>query len=46
VKLPTIWTDGKAEAGRARRKKKAREKAEKSRDPMFSNGLSPRRVEK
>ena len=26
VKLPTIWTDGKAEVGRAREEKKRREK--------------------
>jgi hypothetical protein len=29
VKLPTIWTDGKAEMGRAREEKKRRKKIKK-----------------
>ena len=38
VKLPTIWTDGKAEVGRVRE--------EKARFTVFSNDLGLRRVEK
>ena len=33
VKLPTIWTDGKAQVGRVREEKRRRKKIRKEKDP-------------
>ena len=56
VKLPTIWTDGKAEVGRVREEKRRRDKireekegaqkVEKSRNTVFFNVLGKRRLAK
>ena len=48
VKLPTIWTDGKAQVGRVREEKSKRKKIKKEKvsEQCFSNDLWLRRVEK
>jgi len=38
VKLPTIWTNGKAEVGRVREEKSRREKSQKKEDAGARNG--------
>jgi len=44
VKLPTIWTDGKAEVGRAREEKSRREKIRKEKE--WEEGASARKGRK
>ena len=42
VKLPTIWTNGKAEVGRVREEKSRREKSQKKEDAGARNGRKSR----